>query len=494
MGVFLFIVEDNFGLRINAIEVKDVDVVKQRCRNKELFCPECKGPIEFRAGLIKKPYFAHKDRECTYSYGEPESEQHMNGKLKLAKWLEDLYPNSHVELEWKIKETNQRSDVIIIHPNGEKWAIEFQCSPIPGVIWEERHELYKTAGIKDFWILGAHFNNWVQDNLPNFYLRRDLERSIYNTYQRVYYLDSNSDNYCFNILRGGDFKSKTILSHPDDFTCLPLEEVSLQGDELWSVHMLKHYADWDRINRLANNPVLFNIVYEYIFRLEELENAINMEEKRKQDEIDRNNYNAFYKQLVDKRNQQYKSLTREEKNLFVRLCQKHEFTFETLPGFLFPEVSHGHMIKTPSFVWQLWVYDRFLHNQTIKQKSKKFPSIWVPNIRNEFKEMRKQRIFKINTLKDDSGGYYIYAIGDFIDYLSAIGITRRKSRKNSEFHEILFDYLKPSENFQESIFVEWYSCMHLANYRIPVGFPDKVQNAWSSYGKTLSSYNEIKER
>ncbi|WP_162142458.1 competence protein CoiA family protein [Aneurinibacillus terranovensis] len=43
----------------------------------------------------------------------------------------------------------------MIHPSGERWAFEFQCSRISETVWLERHNLYKRANIVDFWILGG---------------------------------------------------------------------------------------------------------------------------------------------------------------------------------------------------------------------------------------------------------------------------------------------------------------------------------------------------
>ncbi|MFE4525030.1 competence protein CoiA [Cytobacillus firmus] len=484
----MFIVEDKLRARINSLDVENQYKIKEMCNKEELLCPECRGAVEFRAGKIQRSYFAHKSRECSYPYGEPESEQHMNGKSQLAYWLKKLYPSSQVELEYKIAETNQRSDVLVLHPSGERWAFEYQCSPIPGEVWEERHRLYNTAGIKDFWILGSHFNDWKDSDRPNIYLRRDLERAIFNNYGYVYYFGPNSlkdqeNNYCFNILRGGKLATKTILEGAAEFTKLNLNSTSIVEDELWNEEILKYFANRSTILQLNEKPVLYSMAYEYLLRLEKEKEERDEDERRKKEEKNRPVYNEFYKSLVQQRKKQYDMLTYQERKLFHHLCNKHGFSLETLPGVFFPEIENAHLIKTPPFVWQLWIYDQFIFKQKRIQNKKDIASVWVPAVNEKFKWMRRQGYFRIEKVKDEYGGYYIFAPGDFIDYLSRIGVTKRRSIKNSKFHEIISDYIHPSSSLQESIFVEWNSFKYAPNLYLPAEIPRKVTSSWNDYWK-----------
>lgn len=485
----MFIVEDRLRARINSLDVENTYKIKEMCNKEELLCPECKGPVEFRAGKIQRSYFAHKSKECSYPYGEPESEQHMNGKLQLASWLKKLYPSSQVELEYKIAETNQRSDVLVVHPSGERLAFEYQCSPIQGEVWEERHRLYKAAGIKDFWILGSHLNDWKDSDRPNVYLRRDLERAIFNEFGYVYYFGGPSghysnDNYVFNILRGGKLATKTILERSAQFTHLPHNSLCILEEELWNEEILKHFANRSTILQLEEKPVLYTLAYEYLLRLEQEQAEREEVQRRKKEELNRAAYNEFYQSLVQRRKEQYTMLTYQERKLFHHLCNKYGFSLETLPGLFFPEIENAHLIKTPPFVWQLWIYDQFIFNQKRIQNKKDFASVWVPAVNEKFKWMKRQGYFRIEKVKDEyGGGYYIFAPGDFIDYLSRIGVTKRRSIKNSKFHEIISDYIHPSSNLQESIFVEWNSFKYAPNLYVPAEIPRKVTSSWNNYWK-----------
>lgn len=154
MNVYMLIgVNKNTGDRVMASK-DNADIISDLAKDKLLICPECNSLLTFKNGEVKIPHFAHKTK-CTYLYWEPESEEHIQGKLAVKYRLERLYPNSKVYIEYSVKETNQRSDVMVVHPNNEKWAFEIQLSKIPLSTLIERHELYKAAGIQDFWLLGA---------------------------------------------------------------------------------------------------------------------------------------------------------------------------------------------------------------------------------------------------------------------------------------------------------------------------------------------------
>lgn len=140
-------------------KVRRSEKIKKLTDEQIIICPECKSPLILRAGHIKVPHFAHK-HGCSYVYREPETEQHIRGKLELQQQLNILYPKSTVHIEYKIHETNQRSDVIVIHPNGLKWAFEVQCTRIPISTIIERSLLYKQAGVEDFWFLGYEYSSY----------------------------------------------------------------------------------------------------------------------------------------------------------------------------------------------------------------------------------------------------------------------------------------------------------------------------------------------
>jgi hypothetical protein len=59
-----------------------------------------------------------------------------------------------VTLEERLPEPNRIADIYIVHNDGQRWAIEFQCAPLNIEEWKTRHESYCKAGIIDTWIIG----------------------------------------------------------------------------------------------------------------------------------------------------------------------------------------------------------------------------------------------------------------------------------------------------------------------------------------------------
>lgn len=120
-----------------------------------LHCPNCRGSVHVRGGPDKRTqlHFAHQKGECAWST-EAESVRHMRGKTLLAQWVREQFPDAKVTLEERLPEPNRIADVFVLHANGQRWAIEFQCAPLQIEEWRHRHQAYRTAGILDLWIIG----------------------------------------------------------------------------------------------------------------------------------------------------------------------------------------------------------------------------------------------------------------------------------------------------------------------------------------------------
>jgi hypothetical protein len=78
----------------------------------------------------------------------------MSGKLLLSQWLRTQFPRASVTLEERLPEPNRIADVFVLHPDGRRWAVEFQCAPLDIEEWKHRHTAYRKAGIFDIWIIG----------------------------------------------------------------------------------------------------------------------------------------------------------------------------------------------------------------------------------------------------------------------------------------------------------------------------------------------------
>ncbi len=122
---------------------------------RTLYCPNCRGFVHVRGGPDKRTqlHFAHQKGECAWST-ESESVRHMSGKLLLSQWLHTQFPHASISLEERLPEPNRIADIFVLHPDGRRWAIEFQCAPLDIDEWRHRHTAYRKAGIIDTWIIG----------------------------------------------------------------------------------------------------------------------------------------------------------------------------------------------------------------------------------------------------------------------------------------------------------------------------------------------------
>lgn len=172
--------------------------VKKLSRENQLICPNCKSKVIFKAGRVYSPHFAHYDSDCIVSNYERETADHLRGKQVLYEWLKNKYPTADVEYEVYIPETNQIADIFVEHSEegkeGLRWAFEFQHSPLSVADWETRHNLYKSVGIQDFWILDkAKFMRFSKaQGITDARIRNELETIIFNKTGLCYFLDLES--------------------------------------------------------------------------------------------------------------------------------------------------------------------------------------------------------------------------------------------------------------------------------------------------------------
>lgn len=100
--------------------------------------------VFFIGGTKKIQHFYHERHvECSF-VGEPETQEHLGGKLAIYHWLKKKYPNAYVALEERIAKTNQIADVYADFGNGHKFAFEINVRNKR----LERRKLYEKRGNK----------------------------------------------------------------------------------------------------------------------------------------------------------------------------------------------------------------------------------------------------------------------------------------------------------------------------------------------------------
>ncbi len=141
--------------RLVVAEETQAERLQYWSREHLLHCPNCRGTVHVRGGGEKRTqlHFAHQKGECAWST-EGESLRHMQGKLVLAQWLREQFPQAVVMLEERLPEPNRIADIFVVHADGQRWAVEFQCAQLEIDEWRHRHGAYRQAGIIDIWIIG----------------------------------------------------------------------------------------------------------------------------------------------------------------------------------------------------------------------------------------------------------------------------------------------------------------------------------------------------
>ncbi len=147
----MFVALDNVGRRVTLTSHAQAAEVKEG--GEAFVCPACTGRVRIRNGTQVPAHFAHYQHAvCVAS--EPESEEHLRGKLLLAKMGQQL--GWTATLEVYVPEIQQRIDVLLTRGN-DQLALEFQCSPISTRRLRERTAGYKKLGMRVRWLLGHRY-------------------------------------------------------------------------------------------------------------------------------------------------------------------------------------------------------------------------------------------------------------------------------------------------------------------------------------------------
>lgn len=166
--------------------------------------------------------------ECEDKYSESETEEHLNGKRDLFEWIKKQNGVVNAVLEGWIPDTKQRPDIMFEY-NGQKYVIEYQCSPI-ATEYVERHELYKASGIIDIWICGT------EKYLQKYHEGTGKKRiNILEDNTKMYY-DSKDSNFYFviddldKISKQNYKKIQCLLNDKIDLVRIPISHIIFDGN------------------------------------------------------------------------------------------------------------------------------------------------------------------------------------------------------------------------------------------------------------------------
>jgi competence CoiA-like predicted nuclease len=151
------------GERVKAAYYKSAHELRSKYSLGDLVCPYCEGVMfpRYREGFIL--HFVHRGNCESPVDRHPESMEHEEGKLVLAKYLkekikEDNDPTAKIEVEYHLPECGENgriADVALIYDNGNLVVCECQLAKITPHELEQRTREYLSIGADVLWFLGG---------------------------------------------------------------------------------------------------------------------------------------------------------------------------------------------------------------------------------------------------------------------------------------------------------------------------------------------------
>lgn len=389
---------------------EDKTILKSLSSNKELYCPHCQKNVFFRGGSKRIHHFYHEAHvECSYT-GEPETQEHLSGKLAIYNWLKKQYPNADIALEKRIIKTHQIADVYVDFGNEQIFAFEIQCAELSVEKWIERHRLYKLAGIKDIWLFGYNYYKEIKSNNENdveTILRLKYLQQVINRIERsVYFIDvKNNTIKHIGHFFGISFPTKTSVF-------VQLQEIQI--DEL-KVHRIISPCKYV----LANTPTFKKIQKYFQKRQEEAadfwkerkeERLLEMQRQEEVQKFELQQMKIFkmkreklesYRRYLNNFtiNKVLSRMSNREQIIFKGLVKEYNLIDTNFPGIFNIQLENYSVIKTPYPLWQLLVF----HNSIKQNYSKKqlvFPKVLFQDIKEKIRYDKKDSIEVANLIHD----------------------------------------------------------------------------------------------
>ncbi|MBD2054811.1 glutathione peroxidase [Oculatella sp. FACHB-28] len=150
------------GERVRADTYKTAHEIRLKYPLGSLLCPLCKGGVFARGRKGFVLHFVHQ-HTCTSSIvRHPESPEHEEGKMQIAKFLEkqilkDGQGLATIEIEYLLPNCGEHgriADVAVVYKNNNLLIAECQLSRITPDELEQRTRDYHSIGADVLWFLG----------------------------------------------------------------------------------------------------------------------------------------------------------------------------------------------------------------------------------------------------------------------------------------------------------------------------------------------------
>lgn len=335
---------------------------------KELYCPHCQKNVFFRGGTKKIHHFYHERHvECSF-VGEPETQEHLGGKLAIYNWLKEKYPNAYVALEERIAKINQIADVYADFGNGHKFAFEIQCAEQTAEKWLERRKLYAIAGIKDIWLFGENYYKEIKvDDISKdeIVLRLKHQQQIVNNKERSIYFIDVENNLVKHIGKFFGIRYRTETRFIVKLQEIAIPEMTIAKIQSPCKYGLCNKLTYEKIQHYLNDR---KIEAAELLKERKKQSAARMQRIRQKQEKQKrfHQYRRYLSNFnIDKVLQR---MSYREQILFRRLVKEYGLTNTNFPGIFNIQLKNYKYIQTPYPLWQLFVFHEAIkHNYSKKQ-------------------------------------------------------------------------------------------------------------------------------
>ncbi|MCP8615586.1 competence protein CoiA [Salirhabdus salicampi] len=305
----MFSAYDREGRKVCLLHYNNEEI--KGMREKTFSCPDCGDPVILKTGNYVTPHFSHKpNKRCRHHVEGGEGKYHENGKRDLYYWFQQQ--GIFVKLEYYIRRIKQRPDLLVKWEN-KYYAIEFQCSTIPGEVIVNRSRQYLSIGIHPIWLIGMRRISYKSDHII-------MQRFEWLFFQKLSKesISPRLLSYCPNVKR-----------------CLLFDEP---------------YPYKRKVYGSARIQPLHRFTFAHWFQ-----NIENMKSSfiNKWFEIKK-----MFRLTVPKR------LSRQEQ-IFRNWLYEKGFHPQQLPAYINVPISSHYKIETPLYIWQAFLCIGFIKDQEI---------------------------------------------------------------------------------------------------------------------------------
>ncbi|WP_339280277.1 competence protein CoiA family protein [Lysinibacillus sp. FSL P2-0066] len=339
--------------------------LKSLSATKKLYCPNCQKQIFFRGGPKRIHHFYHAAHvECSF-VGEPETQEHLGGKLAIYNRLKEQYPNAYVALEERITKTNQIADVYADFGNGQRFAFEVQCAEQTAEKWLERRKLYAIAGITDIWLFGANYYKEIDSEdieESEIFLRlKYLQQTVKEC--SVYFIDVKN-NLVKHIGKFFGISYRTETRASIKMQQIPINEMKIFKIPSPCKYILGNKLSYEKLQEyfIARSKEAAELWHE-----RKKQNAIRMQRIQQRQEQQKR-FHLYKKYLNNFSIEKVLQRMSHRKVLFKRLIKEYGLTDSNFPGIFNIQMQDYKFIHTPYPLWQLLVFHKAIkHNYSKKQ-------------------------------------------------------------------------------------------------------------------------------